>query len=169
MVNRSESQPKNYYGIMKIAPDASPEAIKRRYRRLARKYHPDVSVSTDAEERFKEITEAYEILKDPEKRAAYDRLCSHWQIGQDFRPSRETCESSDGSYSETVRFGALVDGVFGHSGGLRNPGPGVASPTAADLGREAEHKTSNNSSSALPWLGLLLIIGLLVVVYVYSQ
>ncbi|MDZ7811071.1 MAG: DnaJ domain-containing protein [Arhodomonas sp.] len=60
--------------------------IKRAYRKLARKYHPDVSKEPDAEQRFKEISEAYEVLRDSEKRQAYDQLGSSWQQGQDFRP-----------------------------------------------------------------------------------
>ncbi len=71
---------------MGVARDATQGAIKRAYRKLARKYHPDVSDQTDAEERFKEVGEAYEALKDPEKRAAYDQLGANWKEGQDFRP-----------------------------------------------------------------------------------
>lgn len=77
---------KDYYKIMGVARDASQDEIKRAYRKLARKYHPDVSKAPDAEERFKELGEAYEVLKDPEKRAAYDQLGANWQSGQDFRP-----------------------------------------------------------------------------------
>lgn len=77
---------KDYYKIMGLAKDASADDIKRAYRKLARKYHPDVSKEKDAEARFKELGEAYEVLKDPEKRAAYDQLGSNWQAGQDFRP-----------------------------------------------------------------------------------
>ena len=77
---------KDYYKIMGVGRDASQEEIKRAYRRLARKYHPDVSKEADAEVRFKEVGEAYEVLKDPEKRAAYDQLGANWQQGQDFRP-----------------------------------------------------------------------------------
>ncbi len=71
---------------MGVARDATQGAIKRAYRKLARKHHPDVSDQTDAEERFKEVGEAYEALKDPEKRAAYDQLGANWKEGQDFRP-----------------------------------------------------------------------------------
>ncbi len=76
---------KDYYAALGVARDASADDIKTAYRRLARKYHPDVSKEKDAEEKFKEMAEAYEALKDPEKRAAYDQLGRH-DAGQDFRP-----------------------------------------------------------------------------------
>jgi curved DNA-binding protein len=77
---------KDYYNILGVPRDASRDDIKLAYRRLARKYHPDVSKEPDAEARFKEINEAHEALKDPEKRAAYDALGDHWRSGQEFRP-----------------------------------------------------------------------------------
>ena len=75
---------KDYYQIMGVARDASADDIKRAYRRLARKYHPDVSKEKDAEARFKEVGEAYEVLRDPEKRAAYDALGAR-KPGEDFK------------------------------------------------------------------------------------
>ena len=77
---------KDYYAIMGVARDATQDEIKRAYRKLARKYHPDVSKESDAENRFKAVGEAYEVLKDPQKRAAYDQLGNQWKAGQDFRP-----------------------------------------------------------------------------------
>ena len=77
---------KDYYKIMGVSKDAAQDEIKRSYRKLARKYHPDVSKEPDAEARFKEVNEAYEVLKDPEKRAAYDQLGSQWKQGQEFHP-----------------------------------------------------------------------------------
>ncbi len=77
---------KDYYKIMDVKRDATQDEIKRAYRKLARKYHPDVSKEADAEARFKEVGEAYEVLKDPEKRAAYDQLGANWKAGQEFHP-----------------------------------------------------------------------------------
>jgi curved DNA-binding protein len=76
---------KDYYAVLGVARGASDEDIKKAYRKLARKYHPDVSKEQNAKERFQEVAEAYETLKDKEKRAAYDSLGSH-RPGQDFRP-----------------------------------------------------------------------------------
>ena len=77
---------KDYYKILHVGKDASQEEIKRAYRKLARKLHPDVNKNTDADAKFKEINEAYEVLKDDEKRKAYDNFGSNWQAGQEFRP-----------------------------------------------------------------------------------
>lgn len=77
---------KDYYQLLGLARDASDDDIKKSYRKLARKFHPDVSKEVQAEARFKEIQEAYEVLKDPTKRAAYNRLGANWRAGQDFQP-----------------------------------------------------------------------------------
>ena len=77
---------KDYYEVMGVPRTASQDEIKRAYRKLARKFHPDVSKEKDAEEKFKELQEANEVLKDPEKRAAYDQLGADHRQGQEFRP-----------------------------------------------------------------------------------
>ena len=77
---------KDYYKVMGVNRDSTSDEIKRAYKKLARKYHPDVNKATDAEVRFKEVGEAYAVLKDPEKRASYDQLGNDWQSGQDFNP-----------------------------------------------------------------------------------
>ena len=79
-------QYKDYYKIMGLSRNATQDEIKRAYRKLARKYHPDVSKERDAEAKFKELGEAYEVLKDPQKRVAYDKLGSNWKAGEEFKP-----------------------------------------------------------------------------------
>jgi curved DNA-binding protein len=120
---------KDYYKIMGVERGAGADEIKRAYRKLARKYHPDVSKEPDAEERFKEIGEAYETLKDPQKRAAYDRLGSH-RPGEEFRPppgweaqfGGEPFHSGDGQFSfEDLDLSDLFSGIMG---GRRGAGPG---------------------------------------------
>jgi curved DNA-binding protein len=93
---------KDYYAILGLARGASADEVKKAYRKLARKYHPDVSKEKDAEEKFKEINEAYQTLSDDEKRAAYDQLGRH-RPGEEFRPPPDWGE----------RFGA---GGFGGGG-----------------------------------------------------
>ena len=77
---------KDYYEVFGVPRDATQDDIKRAYRKLARQFHPDVSKDADADVRFKELGEAYAVLKDPEKRAAYDQVGSQWKAGQDFQP-----------------------------------------------------------------------------------
>src|SRR4051794_27839707 len=74
---------RDYYETLGVPRDASTEDIRRAYRRLARTYHPDVNKDEGAEDRFKEVSEAYEVLRDPEKREKYDRLGANWKAGQD--------------------------------------------------------------------------------------
>ena len=79
-------QYKDYYEILGVTRGADAEEVKRAYRKLARKYHPDVSKEKNAENKFKELQEAYEVLRDPDKRAAYDHLGRDYRTGQQFRP-----------------------------------------------------------------------------------
>ena len=80
---------RDYYEILGIKRAAGQDEVQRAYRKLARKYHPDVNKASNAEEKFKEINEAHEVLKDPEKRKMYDQLGPNWRSGQDFRPPRD--------------------------------------------------------------------------------
>jgi len=116
---------KDYYEAMGVARDASQEDIKKAYRKLARKFHPDVSKEARAEEKFKEIGEANEVLKDPEKRAAYDRLGSH-RVGQDFTPppdwERQYAQHGTADDLGGIDLGDLFAGIFGGAGTARNTG-----------------------------------------------
>ena len=112
---------KDYYQIMGVKRDATQDEIKRAYRRLARKHHPDVSKEPDAEQRFKEVGEAYEVLKDPEKRAAYDRLGANWKAGQDFRPPpdwNQGFEFHGGEFAgaDAHQFSEFFESLFGGQG-----------------------------------------------------
>jgi curved DNA-binding protein len=121
---------KDYYQIMGVTRDATQDEIKRAYRKLARKYHPDVSKVTDAEVRFKELGEAYEVLKDAEKRAAYDQLGADFKGGQDFRPPPDWnagFEFSGGGFTggDAADYSDFFESLFGR--GFRAGGGGRAS------------------------------------------
>jgi curved DNA-binding protein len=113
---------KDYYQVLGLDRSVSQDQIKPAYRKLARKYHPDVSKEPDAEERFKELNEAYEALKDPEKRAAYDQLGANWQSGQEFRPPPnwdQGFEFHGGGYTQadTEHFSDFFESLFGRGYG----------------------------------------------------
>jgi len=113
---------KDYYETLGVQRDATPDQIKSAYRKLARKYHPDVSKEADAEARFKEMGEAYKVLKDPESRASYDRLGANWQNGQDFQPPPDQSGFNPGNgqahFGEGMDFGDFFEQMFGQQGGF---------------------------------------------------
>lgn len=127
-------QYKDYYQILGVDRNASDEQIRKAYRRLARKYHPDVNKSAEAESKFKDINEAYEVLKDPEKRQRYDNLGRQWRAGQDFRPPEgENIHVQFGDLGdlggEFAGFSDFFRSIFGDMGG-------VGSRTGFDSPRE---------------------------------
>src|SRR3954447_13844012 len=112
---------RDYYEVLGVPRGAGQEEIRRGYRRLARQYHPDVNKESGADQRFKELSEAYEVLRDPEKRARYDRLGANWRGPQGPPPGR------GGGYDDVrVEFADgddlsdLFEGLFGRRG--RPPG-----------------------------------------------
>jgi curved DNA-binding protein len=108
---------KDYYAILGVDRNASADDIKKAYRKLARKYHPDVSKEPNAEEKFKEMSEAYETLKEPEKRAAYDQL-GRYTPGQDFQPPPDWGQqfAGAGTVFEDIDLADLFAGLAGRHG-----------------------------------------------------
>ncbi|WP_297809252.1 DnaJ C-terminal domain-containing protein [uncultured Methylophaga sp.] len=107
---------KDYYKILGVARDASQDEIKKAYRKLARKYHPDVSKEADAEDKFKEVGEAYEVLRDAQKRAQYDQFGSNYRHGQSFNPPPGWDESMGGFGGGN--FSSFFENLFGGMGGM---------------------------------------------------
>ena len=106
----------DYYQTLSVSRDATQDEVKKAYRKLARKYHPDVNKDKDAEEKFKELSEAYEVLKDPEQRKLYDQLGSDWKAGQDFKPppgwENVQFEFRSGPNAKTFGFGSGFSDFF---------------------------------------------------------
>jgi curved DNA-binding protein len=109
---------RDYYDIMGVPRSASQDEIKAAYRKLARKYHPDVNKAKDAEEKFKELGEAYEVLRDPAKRRKYDQLGSDWQQGQDFTPPHGWARAQRGTGGGAGDFSDFFESMFGSRGGF---------------------------------------------------
>jgi curved DNA-binding protein len=110
---------KDYYQILGVTRDATQDQIKQAYRKVARKYHPDVSKERDAEVKFKEAGEAYEVLKDPEKRAAYDKFGANWRDGENFEPPPNWdagFEFRGAGYTggDSAGFSDFFESLFGH-------------------------------------------------------
>ena len=141
---------KDYYQTLGVERSAPEGEIKRAYRKLARKYHPDVSKEHDASERMKAINEAYEVLKDPEKRAAYDRLGAGWQPGQDFHPPPDWDAGFEFRGSPPARASQGTSAIFSprYSGAPPGRGMGRGSTAAARTITPGSSSTSRTPSAA---------------------
>lgn len=131
----------DYYKVLGVTRDTPQADIKKAYRRLARKYHPDVSKEANAEQRFKEVGEAYEALKDAEKRAAYDQLGANWKNGQDFHapPGWESQPGFGNQGSSAGGFSDFFESIF--SGGGFGPG-GPSRPHPNMRGKGTDQNTT---------------------------
>jgi curved DNA-binding protein len=131
---------RDYYATLGVEPTATADEIRKAYRRLARKYHPDVSKEEGAEDRFKEVSEAYDTLSDKEKREAYDQLGRH-RPGEDFQPSPEwdTRFWQEG-VAEDIDLADLLQQIGFHRAARRQAGPGQGS--ASRRGQDYEIATS---------------------------
>lgn len=112
---------KDYYQTLGVKRDASQDDIKRAYRRLARKYHPDVSKEKDAEKKFQEVNEAHQVLQDPEKRKAYDQFGKNWEAGHNFQPPpgwQQQGPRPGAGFDNNGDFSDFFSSVFG--GGARS-------------------------------------------------
>lgn len=126
---------RDYYQVLGVPRSATADAIKQAFRRLARKYHPDVSKEPDAQRRMQEINEAYTVLSDPEKRAAYDQLGPGHRPGEEFRPPPgwdAGFEFTGGDFTphEAADFSDFFAELFGHMGGR---------PRSTSHGRGQDH------------------------------
>ncbi len=149
---------KDYYATLGVAKTAGADDIKKAYRKLARKYHPDVSKEKDATQKFQDVSEAYETLKDPEKKAAYDQLGTH-QAGQDFRPSPgwEQQFSQGGTQFEDVDLADLFAGL-GRGRGFGGGRAGTAYRDVPITGEDFE--VQGNLTLEQAYLGTMLELNL---------
>jgi curved DNA-binding protein CbpA len=142
---------RDYYETLGVARTATLDDIKRAYRKLARKYHPDVSSEKEAEAKFKEVGEAYAVLKDPEKRAAYDRFGANWKSGQEFTPppdwdagyefrGGEPRPDTGADYSDF--FESLFGRMGADAGRRRSATPGARSKTRSSDSRPPPPKNA---------------------------
>ena len=155
---------KDYYEILGVSRDSDQAAIKSAYRKLARKYHPDVNKTKEAEEKFKDINEAYEVLSDKAKRQRYDSLGSNWQGGADYTPppgfenfsfnfnqggNAQSFDFGGSGFSDFFGslFGDMMGGMSGHSAG-QNFG-GFDFRQAANQGQTRQRRTQQPKTEEL--------------------
>lgn len=135
---------KDYYKVMGVARDATEAQIKQAYRKLARKYHPDVSKEKDAEARFKELGEAYEVLKSPEKRAAYDQLGQGPRPGENFTPPPDWGAGFEFSGAGNADYSDFFESLFGAAGGR-----GRRSQRGFDTGRGGAERGQDHHAKVM--------------------
>ena len=128
---------KDYYQTLGVSRGADAEEVKRAYRKLARKYHPDVSKEKNAEAKFKDVQEAYEVLKDADKRAAYDQLGRDYRSGQQFRPppdwEQRFGQTGGHRFSDLNGFSDFFSSLFGAAGGGGASGYAQPEPEGGQL------------------------------------
>ncbi len=143
---------KDYYKVMGVARDATEAQIKQAYRKLARKYHPDVSKEKDAEARFKEVGEAYEVLKSPEKRAAYDQLGQGRSAGEDFRPPPDWGAGFEfsGAGGRDSDYSDFFESLFGARATRRRPARRLPSGSGRRPSCESAARSGCHAAAAAP-------------------
>ena len=157
----------DYYEALEVSRDATQDEIRQAYRRLARRYHPDVNKEAGAEDRFKQISEAYEVLRDPEKRERYDRLGANWRAGQDVSGAsgfEDVFRGGDGSGDVRVEFGPggfsdFFESFFGRRTGRGSVGADRAgfegfAMQGSDLEAELDLALEEAARGGKRWLSL---------------